>query len=215
MIVTYKKTSDPTIPAVVCRNGASTPVWLQQCWEEGEFALYIRRNGCGHCCSTMVANLYGISITPYEEYVLCRKLWGAPVDPQDHFQTATGIQTVLQHLQIPAQAYGVKAGGGKEAAAHIMEMLRQDKMVIICSEPSDRLPNNPFSTGLHWVLLAGFHEDGSVFVANSSKKATDLGVQKTDEATIAAAIYQDCDPAGMTWGDVNRFYEGIGYIVVG
>lgn len=215
MVVTYKNTSDPSIPAIVCRNGASTPVWLQQDWKEGEFAQYIVRNGCGHCCSAMAANLHGVTITPYEEYVLCRKLWGAPAGTQDHFQTATGIQAVLQHLQIPAQVFGVKKDGGKEAANHIMEMLRQDKMVIICSEPSHRLPNNPFSTGLHWVLLAGFHEDGSVFVANSSKKATDLGVQKTDEATIAAAIYQDCDPAGMTWGDVNRFYEGVGYIVVG
>ncbi len=215
MIVTYQTTKETIIPALVHRNGASTPVWMQQCWEEGEFARYIVKNGCGHCCAAMAANLHGVAITPYEEYVLCRTLWGAPAGTQDHFQTATGIQTILNHLQIPAQVFGVKKDGGKEAAAHIMEMLRQDKMVIIVSEPSDRLPNNPFSTGLHWVLLAGFHEDGSVFVANSSKKATDLGVQKTDEATIAAAIYQDCDPAGMTWGDVNHFYEGIGYIVVG
>jgi hypothetical protein len=215
MTVTWQQTQNPLTPAVIFRNGVSSPVWIQKHWQEGTYAQYIRNNGCGHCCCAMAATLSGVSIDPYEAYLLCHTLWGAPTGTQDHYQTAAGIRAVLEHLQIPAREFGVEKNGGKAAAAHIMEALRQDKMVILTSEPSDRLPNNPFSTGLHWILLAGFHPDGSVFVANSSLKAAGLAVQKTDEATIAAAISENCSPAGMTWGDCTRLPDGMGYLTVG
>lgn len=215
MAVTYEMTSDCHKPAIIYKNNAATPVWIQQLWQAGEFAQYIQWNGCGHCCAAMSANLHGISVTPYEEYMHCRELWGAPVAPQANFLSATGIQAVLNSWNIPAEVYGVKAGEGQKAAAHIEEMLRQDKMVIFASEPSNRLPNNIFSTGLHWVLCVGFDKEGNILVANSSNKITDRGVQLTDAATVGAAICENCDPKDMTWGDVNRLYTGMGYVVIG
>lgn len=215
MQVTYAFTDNPSIPAVVTRGVYSTPVWLQQDWEDGEFACYIRGNGCGHCCIAMAANLHGVKIDPYEEYLHCRKLWGPPGEKQYHFMSLPGIQKILASFGIPSEIYGVKTGEGEKAAAHIMEALRQEKLVIFVSEPSDRLPDNPFSTGLHYVMCVGFAEDGSVIVANSSRRATDKGVQLTDEKTIAAAIYQNCEPGGMTWGEMERFYNGCGYVIVG
>lgn len=215
MNLNYTKTNDPTIPAIVYRGKYSTPVWLQQCWEDGEFAVYIRNNGCGHCCTAMAANLLGVTVTPYEEYLHCRELWGPPRGTQAHFMSVPGIQKVLESWNIPAEIYGVKKGEGAKAAEHIVQALKQDKMVIFVSEPSDRLPNNPFSTGLHYVLCVGLAEDGRIIIANSSKRATDKGVQLADEQTVAAALYENCAPQGMTWGDINHFYEGCGYVVVG
>ena len=216
MKVTYEMTGDPTIPAIVHRGDHSTPVWLQQCWEDGEFAVYIRNNGCGHCCIAMAANLHGVKITPYEEYLHCRELWGPPTGPQHHFMSLPGIQKVLASFEIPSEIYGVKTGEGAKAAAHIMQALREEKLVIMVSEPSDRLPNNPFSTGLHYVLCVGLTDDGKIIIANSSKRATDKGVQVETEATVAAAIYENCEPGGgMTWGELERFFYGCGYVVIG
>ena len=215
MKISYQMTGNPAIPAVVHRGEHTTPVWLQQDWQEGEFAEFIRCSGCGHCCTAMAANLLGASITPYEEYLRCREMFGAPEGKQFHFTTVPAIVEVLGSLRIPAKGFGVKKGGGDEAAAHIMQALRQEKMVIFVSEPSERLPDNPFSSGHHYVLLVGLTEDGQVLVANSSRRATDKGVQLTDEKTIAAAVHQDCDPKDITWGELERFHDGFGYVVVG
>lgn len=215
MKIGYRMTGESSVPAVVTRGAYSTPVWLQQDWENGEFAVYIRNNGCGHCCTAMAANLMGASMNPYEEYLRCRQMFGAPGENQCHFTTVPVILKVLESLGIPAVGFGVKKDGGKESAAHIMQMLRQEKMVIFVSEPSDRLPNNPFSSGHHYVLCVGLTEAGEVLVANSSRRATDKGVQLTDEKTIAAAIHHDCDPQNITWGELDRFHDGFGYVVVG
>ena len=215
MKIGYRMTDDPSIPAIVYRGEYATPVWLQQDWKDGEFAVYIRNNGCGHCCTAMAANLSGVSVTPYEEYLRCREMFGAPAGKQYHFTTVPVIVKVLESLQIPAKGFGVKKDGGAEAAAHIMDALREEKMVIMVSEPSERLPNNPFSSGHHYILLVGLTEDGQVLVANSSRRATDRGVQLTDEKTIAAAVHHDCDPGNITWGELERFHDGFGYVVVG
>lgn len=88
----YNKRDDYLIPSQVILGDNITPVWIQQRWTDGEFSEYIVRNGCGHCCTAMTANLKGIKITPYEEYELCRKLWGAPNagEQQDHFLSIDG-----------------------------------------------------------------------------------------------------------------------------
>ena len=216
LIVTYQMQDDPKIPATVFRGIWSTPVWIQQCWEDGEFAVYIRNNGCGHCCIAMAANLLGVRLTPYEEYLHCRKLWGPPAGAQHHFMSVPGMEKVFASLGIPAKSYGVETGGGARAAAHIVEELKRGKMVIFVSEPSERLPNNPFSSGLHYVLCVGLAEDGKMIIANSSSRAAELGVQLADETTVAAALYENCEPGGgMTWGELERFFYGCGYVVVG
>ena len=96
----YNKRDDYLIPSEVILGDNITPVWLQQRWTDGEFSEYIVRNGCGHCCTAMTANLKGIKITPYEEYELCRKLWGAPNagEQQDHFLSVAGIVKVLKSV---------------------------------------------------------------------------------------------------------------------
>lgn len=106
MYASYRLTGDAKIPATVSLGAASTPVWMQQLWENGEFARYIRANGCGHCCTAMAANLYGISIDPYQEYLHCRSLWGAPnEEPQErgehHFLSVAGIKSSSIHAALP------------------------------------------------------------------------------------------------------------------
>lgn len=104
-LVTFERTNDPAIPAMIRIGQQQTPVWIQSAWTQVEYALYIRRNGCGHCCTAMAARLQGIQIDPYQAYLLCRQLWGDPEEAkgQDHFQTVAGIVKILQHLHIPAQ----------------------------------------------------------------------------------------------------------------
>ncbi len=93
--LTYKFTGNKKIPAEITLNEHLTPVWIQQKWEIGDYAEYIRRNGCGHCCTAMALNLNGVKITPHEEFELCRRLWGEsrmyePFD-EDNFISASGI----------------------------------------------------------------------------------------------------------------------------
>ena len=55
--VTFKYTGSEAIPAEVTLGEHTTPVWIQQKWEEGQYAEYVRKNGCGHCCTAMAARL--------------------------------------------------------------------------------------------------------------------------------------------------------------
>lgn len=206
---------NPMIPATVCLGEKKTPVWIQTQWQQGEFAVYIRRNGCGHCCTAMAANLHGVTIDPYGIYTLCRKLWGTPENGQDHFLSVGGITKVLRHLQIPAQCFGVAEGEEAAAASHIMECLKMGKQVIFISDPF-RDPGNLFSTGYHYVLAVGIQEDGRVLIANSSETVTAGGVQTATETQIASALYQGGTAnEEMTWGEIERLWEGCTYVVAG
>jgi len=217
--ITYKCTNDPKIPAIIKYGENSTPVWIQQLWEEGEFAQYIRKNGCGHCCTAMVLNLCGVTITPHEEYVLCRKMWGEPRvgEPffEDNYLSATGIEQVFKSFGITAKAYGVAEDETQSAAEHIEKELKSGKCVIIWSHPSDKLSDNPFSSGEHWILAVAFDDDGKILVANSSQRAaTGNGIQQTDIQTIEKVLFEGSQTADFTWGrhDLKR---GGGYVVVG
>ena len=213
----FKRTEEKDIPAVVYANGRETPVWIQSAWTEGEYAQYIRQNGCGHCCTAMAARLWGVQIDPYEEYMLCRQLWGAPDEKngQDHFLTVGGIVKVLHHLNIPARCYGVPEQRPKEATDHILRCLQDGKQVIFVSDPFPD-PGNVFSTGYHYVMAVGFAADSRILIANSSEKTSKGGVQCVTPECVEKALYQggtaDMD---MTWGVVETLYKGCTYVVVG
>ena len=133
----YKLTGNSKVPAEVTVGDKSTPVWIQQEWTEGENSLYIRRNGCGHCCTAMVLNLRGIKITPYDEYMHCRKLWGVPNEaanpPQDHFITVSGITKVLESFGIKSECFGVAKGEEEKAATDIVAALEAQPLITLVS----------------------------------------------------------------------------------
>lgn len=201
-----------------------TPVWQQQCWGEGEYAEFIVRNGCGHCCAAMALTMHGIAINPHGEYALCRELWGAPrelrrpdgtKEGQGNFQSNAGIVKMLRHHGVPAEGFGVPSQGA--AREHIDGALRRGRLVIFESHPTADFPDNPFSTGEHWVMAVGYTEDGRVLVANSSVKASKTGVDIVSLDTVVRALYLGSEPDGeMTWGEWrDDFKSGTGYIVVG
>ena len=149
--IDYKYTGNAKEPAIITRDNYSTYVWIQQEWETGEYAKFIQKNGCGHCCTAMALNLNGITITPHEEYCLCRELWGAPRmgEPiyEDNFLSETGIAEIIRYFGIPARAFGIESGKAYEASVFIENELLAGKQIIIWSHPSDKLPDNPFSPG--------------------------------------------------------------------
>lgn len=220
MIPEYTLTANELTPAIVSLGKYSTPVWIQQNWQEGEYAVYIRNNGCGHCCTAMALNLFGVKITPYEEFVHCRKLWGEPRKDDEHkednFMSISGIVKVLSSFGVKAQNFGVPAGKTDEEKARIREALDDGKLVIICSFPGPKLPDNPFSPGAHYVLAVGFDENGRILVANSSSRsAAENGIQFTDIDTLVNALKEGCvPPDDITWGRNIVSTQG-GYVIVG
>jgi len=218
--VRYELTGEYLTPAVAFVDGRSTPVWIQQRWNDGPYAYYVRKNGCGHCCTAMAAVLHGIDLDPHREYEYCRKLWGSPKEEpnekgQDHFLSLAGVVKVLNSLGISAVGYGVKDQGPKRAVDHICSMLEMGKLVIFTSDPDD-YPDNPFSDGYHWVMAVGFAEDGRILVANSSEKAASEGIQLVTPDVIEKALFvQSTADMDLTWGELERLNNGCGYVVVG
>ncbi len=213
----YKVINTALVPSVVSLGDASTPVWHQAMWCEGEYEEFVRKNGCGHCCAAMALNLHGVSITPHEEFTLCRKLWGEPNReqefPQGNYQTVQGIVKILRHHGVPAECFGVPTR--EHAAAHIESVLREGKQVIFWSAPREDFPENPFSTGAHYVMAVGYTEKGEILIANSSQKKAPDGVQTVDVDTIAKALYLGAEPTDKTWGEKGDHIHCAGYVVVG
>ena len=219
MSITFEFTENSKAPSVITKGKFSTPVWIQQEWTDGEYAKYIVQNGCGHCSAAMALNLCGVKITPYEEYLLCRKMWGAPRQGEPLFEenylSGTGIENVINSLGVPAKAYGVEKGKTKESAEHIFESLNEGKSVVLWSHPSAKLCDNPFSPGEHWILLCGLCDDGKILVANSSKRGkTDRGIQFTDIETVEKVLFEGSEINDYTWGRHNLLGGGA-YVVVG
>ncbi len=219
MYPSYEYTNDASVPAIITLGEYSTPVWIQQKWQEGEYAGFVQKNGCGHTCTAMALNLNGIKITPHEEFTLCRKMWGEPRmgDPlyEDNFASASGIVKVITSFGIKAEAFGIPEGKACECAQHISDMLKEGKQVIFWSHPSDKLPDNPFSSGEHYVLAVGYTEEGDILIANSSENAAvNDGIQKTDTDTISKVLREGSDPMDFTWGRYDLVHSG-GYVVVG
>lgn len=215
---TYTLTGDPEIPATVSLGERKTPVWMQQLWQTGEYAEFVRKNGCGHCCAAMALNMHGIDIDPHGEYALCRELWGAPSRDgersQGNFQSISGIVKILNYHGVAAECFGVP--DSEAATAHIEAALGDGKLVIFESHPTEDFPENPFSTGEHWVMAVGYTPSGEILVANSSLRATDRGVQLVTRDTVRRALYLGSSPLDMTWGEWrNEFKNGTGYVIVG
>lgn len=215
-IATYEVTGNPAIPAKVYAGGFSTPVWIQSQWIDGEYAQYIRRNGCGHCCTAMAANLRGVETDPYRCYMLCRELWGEPQENlgQDHFQTVAGMVKILSHLGVTATCHGVAEGEQSAKAAHILSCLKKGEQVAFICDPF-RNPGDPFSTGYHYVLAVGLTQDGQILIANSSETVITGGVQTVTLSQVESALYRGgtADPA-MTWGQVAVLHKCCTYVVI-
>jgi len=218
MVPEFVFTGDKNAPAILRLGEHSTPVWIQQNWTQGEYAEFVRKNGCGHCCTAMALNLNGIKINPHEEFALCRKMWGEPrmYEPinEDNFLSVSGIVKVIKSFGVNAQCFGIPMGKSAEGAKHIEDSLKDGKVVIFWSHPSEKLPHNPFSPGEHFVLAVGIDDEGIV-IANSTNRcdATD-GIQHTDCETIAKSFWEGCDPCDFTWGRYDLLHSG-GYVIVG
>lgn len=213
--VSYTLTGEFLTPAVIRTETGETPVWMQQRWQEGEFAVYVRKNGCGHCCTAMAARLHGVAMDPYTEYEHCRRLWGEPGPQQGHWLSTAGIVKVLHSLNVPAEGFGVESMGPEQAVAQILAALRAGKQVIFTSNP-DHYPDNPFSNGYHWVMAVALQADGTVLIANSSDKAVTDGIQTVTPDIIERALFREATaPEDMTWGEEARIHVGSGFIVVG
>ena len=212
----YIFTNNEKIPAKISVDMSTSPVWIQQLWDEGEYASFIRYNGCGHCCAAMALSLKGIRITPHEEFELCRKMWGVP-DEQNgeyNYQSVSGISKVMGNFGIKCEYFGVPKGKSRDAAKHIEDSLKDGKFVIFWSHPSEKLKDNPFSTGEHYVLAFGIDENGKVLIANSSNRTNKNGVQITDTETIEKALFEGSEPCDCTWGRADLKYTG-GYVIIG
>lgn len=213
----YKYVNDDVVAAIVTFGKESTPVWLQDRWNSGEYQEFIIKNGCGHCCCAMALNLQGIKITPHEEFTLCRKLWGAPVKerefPQDNLQSVAGITKILKYHGINAEYFGVPSL--KTAKEHFEKCLKEGKQIIFWSHPTESFKENPFSKNEHYVMAVGYTKDGKILVANSSEMATEKGVQIVDIETILKALFLGASPIDMTWGERDHYINCSGYVVVG
>lgn len=218
MIPEYIFTGDENAPAILKLGENSTPVWIQQNWTQGEYAQFVRKNGCGHCCTAMALNLNGIKINPHEEFTLCRKMWGEPrmCEPvnEDNFLSVSGIVKVIKSFGVNAEYFGIPIGKAMECAKHIEASLKEGKVVIFWSHPSEKIPHNPFSTGEHFVLAVGTDNKGIV-IANSTNRCDAVGgIQHTDCETIAKSLWDGCEPYDFTWGRYDLLHSG-GYVVVG
>ncbi len=207
------------VAATVRRGEYETPVWIQSRWEEGEFAPYIQKNGCGHCSVAMAARLLGVpEVTPYTEYEHCRALFGAPSPERDegHFLSPRGVALSLLGFGLAAEVHPYPRGGREAAADAILAALGAGALVIFLSFPET--PDNPFSSGAHYVLFCGLTEDGRVLLANSSTKAaTDtLGIQTVTREQLVRAIPEAGGVIGDTdtWGLEHGYRGNAGYVIV-
>lgn len=214
--VDYRLTNDELIPAVVTIGDRMTPVWRQNRWSSGEYQDYIVRNGCGHCCTAMALNLYGITIDPHQEFSICRKLWGEPKRDgkviQDNFQSVSGITKILNYHGVSAEYFGVSSFVDVEK--HFKQALNTGKQIIFWSTYNEKFPENPFSKDNHYVIAVGYTKDYKILVANSSERWAKNGVQLVDIPTIVQTLYLGADPVDTTWGQFD-FERCAGYVIVG
>ena len=220
MKITYEIKNDSLIPLVVTRGEYQTPVWFQQNWQDGEFSKYIRENGCGHCSVTMVARLKGNNeITPYLEYLLARQTFGEPSErfgyKEYHFISVSGIVKMLDKLSIKASYHGIKQGEEEKAYEHIINALKQDKMVIYCAHPQGGKPNI-FSKGDHYVVFIGLDGD-KIVTLNSSLNGvynSVLGLQYATKDDILGSMFIGSAPIDLNWGILPNLELVAGYVIV-
>ncbi len=214
--ISYERQNDTLVPLMVTKGNHTTPVWMQQHWQDGEYAPFIRNNGCGHCCTTMAARLRGVTdLTPYTEFELCRALWGAPQErlgrQEQPFLSVSGIVKVLSHLGITANYYGVERP--ETALAEIISALQEDKLVIFWSHPREGRAN-AFSTGDHYVLFIGMDNNRVVTLNSSINAVMDIpGIQYADTEQILDAMCLST-PLDFNWGILPEWQLAAGYVIV-
>lgn len=98
---------------------------------------------------------------------------------------------------------------------HILSSLSNGKQVIFWSHPTPEFPNNPFSTGEHYVMACGFDENGKIVVANSTNKVPCNGVQLVDAEQIKNSLFIASEPQDRTWGELDCLEKDAGYVIVG
>ncbi len=226
-IVTFRVAEDEYIPAYVSVREKETPVWIQQRTPEAEFSTAVKQSGCGHSCVAMALRLLGNEeITPYTEFLRCRELFGVPKRENEspnglrqyNFLTPSGITKVLKSFGVNAKDYSVPKGKRKECVDQIVNALKEGKLVIMASHPSPEFPENPFSKGDHWILLAGFNKEGKIFVANSSLNGVTpiLGIHDgVEEEVIEKALWDGGESIDATWGNLEILDKLTGYVIVG
>ncbi len=222
--VKYKVLNDDLTPVIANVNEFETPVWIQQRIVDCERSSWLRASGCGHCSVTMILNLKGVKIAPWDEILKCLELFGEPSvskngNKQYPFLSVTGMVKVFNSYGFNAKCFGVENGDRKKATEHIVEELKKGKLIAFVSCPSKEFPDNPFSKGHHWVVLAGFDGDGKIVVLNSSLNGiydnSVLGINLVDATTIEKALSKVANPTDKTWGEMeNLDSEGCGYVVV-
>ncbi len=219
---TFVNTGDKKNPAMVTVGKNSTPVWCQSEWTEGEYAKVINGSGCGHACVAMALRLMGIEdVDPHEEYVHCLELWGEPKKTGEEktrqyaFLSVSGVEKSVRSYGVPARAYGVEKNGCAKAVSHMIEELKNGKVIIFDSVPN--FPDNPFSTGAHYVLLCGITKEGKILVANSGTKGKlDYpGINLVCREDLEKAMIDDTFVSDMTWGQLIPVREKYGYVIVG
>ncbi len=223
-MVTYKVLDNGLTPVIASVENNETPVWIQQRIMGVENARRLNYSGCGHCSVSMIANLKGVKITPWGEFQRCIELFGEPSvskngNKQYPFLSVTGMVKVFNSYGLNAKCFGVTNGDRKKATEHILSELSSGKLIAFVSAPSKDFPENPFSKGHHWVVLAGFDESGNIVVLNSSLNGnydgSTLGINLVDAITIEKALSPISSPTDKTWGEMeNLDSEGCGYVVV-
>lgn len=223
-MVKYQVLDNELTPVEVNVNGFSTPVWIQQRIKDVQNFAPLNYSGCGHCSVSMVLNLRGQKVTPWEEYAKCLELFGEQGvshngNKQYPFLSVTGMVKVFNSFGLKSKCFGVKNGDRKSATEQIIKELKNGKLVAMVSCPSEEFPNNPFSKGHHWVVLAGFDEKGNVVVLNSSLggdySESVLGINVVDAKTIEMALSKVANPTDKTWGELeNLDSDGCGFVVI-
>jgi hypothetical protein len=98
-----------------------------------------------------------------------------------------------------------------------IEEIKKGKVVVFDSMPSEDFPENPFSTGGHYVLICGLTKEGKILVANSGAKGKPdfPGIHLTTKEVLVKAMMDDTFVTDMTWGQLIPVREKVGYVVVG
>ena len=155
---TFKNTGDKKIPAIVTVGNRSTPVWAQAEWTDGEYYKVINGSGCGHTCVAMALRLMGVEdIDPHKEYVHCRSIWGAPKKTGDErtnqyaFLSVSGVEKVINSYGVTAKAYGVEKNSIQKAVSHMIEALKNGKVVVFDSVAN--FPDNPLFNLLYILFI--------------------------------------------------------------
>ncbi|MBQ3235787.1 MAG: C39 family peptidase [Clostridia bacterium] len=222
--IEYKVLENELTPVEVAVGEYKTPVWIQQRIDGVENKSQLNYSGCGHCSVSMALNLRGIKVSPWEEYKRCLELFGEPSvsqsgNKQYPFLSVTGMVKVLSSYGINAEAFGVENGDRKKAVSHMLSEIKSGSIINFVSCPDKDFPENPFSKGHHWVVIAGFLGDGKIVVLNSSLNgdysSSVLGINLVTEKEIEMALSKTACPTDKTWGEMeNLDSEGTGYVVI-